>query len=341
MNFVPIINNIPRKSVAAIALFIALILVFAGASWYQLNVPLNITESTSFEVPAGASLNQVTTRLTDQGYLSSPLLFTSWARFTGKASQIKAGEYELIDPITPLQLLDKIVSGDIRQYQLTLVEGWTLQQALAAIWNSPGIVDSLSSLSEPEIARVLQLDYSNAEGLFFPDTYFYSRGAQDTEILTRAHSRLTTILEQTWDDRLGALPYETSYDALIMASIIEKESAVSSERGHIAGVFIRRLENGMRLQSDPTVIYGLGERYDGNIRRSSLEEETPYNTYRINGLPPTPIALAGLESIEASMNPTPSEYLYFVAKGDGSHYFSSTLEEHNQAVQLYQLGTSN
>jgi UPF0755 protein len=341
MNFVSISEHVSRRLPWIAAILIVLILLFVGISWYRLNSPLSLDTAESFEVFPGNSLNQVSNELTNLGYLNAPLLFTSWARLTGKASQIKAGEYELISPTTPLQLLDKLVAGDIIQYQLTLVEGWTLQQALEAIWSAPGIIESLKTLSTSDIARVMQLEYPNAEGLFFPDTYFYSKGTQDTEILVRAHEQLKTILEQSWSDRLGALPYESAYEALIMASIIEKESAASSERGHIAGVFIRRLENGMRLQSDPTVIYGLGGRYDGNISRSSLEEATAYNTYRINGLPPTPIALAGRESIEASLNPISSSYLYFVSKGDGSHYFSSTLEEHNAAVRQYQLNELN
>ena len=341
MNLESISEHISRRVPWIAAILIGLILLLVGISWYRLNSPLDLNTTESFEVRPGTTLNQVSTELTNLGYLNYPTLFTSWARLTGKASQIKAGDYELIGPTSPLQLLEKLVAGDILQYQLTLVEGWTLQQALEAIWNAPGIVESLKTLSATDIARVLQLEYPNAEGLFFPDTYFYSKGTQDTEILVRAHAQLMTILEQSWSDRLGALPYENVYEALIMASIIEKESAASSERGHIAGVFVRRMESGMRLQSDPTVIYGMGERYEGNISRDSLEETTAYNTYRINGLPPTPIALAGRESIDASLNPIPSSYLYFVSKGDGSHYFSSTLEEHNSAVRQYQLLETN
>jgi len=341
MNLVSISEHISRRLPWVAVIFIGLILLFVGISWYRLNSPLDLNTAEPFEVLPGASLNQVSRGLANLGYLNSPTLFTSWARLTGKASQIKAGDYELISPTTPLQLLDKLVAGDILQYQLTLVEGWTLQQALEAVWSAPGIIESLKTLSASDIARVLQLEYPNAEGLFFPDTYFYSKGTQDTEILVRAHVQLMTILEQSWSNRLGALPYENAYEALVMASIVEKESAASSERGHISGVFVRRLENGMRLQSDPTVIYGMGARYDGDIRRSSLDEATAYNTYRINGLPPTPIALAGRESIEASLHPIPSDYLYFVSKGDGSHYFSSTLEEHNAAVRQYQLVQTN
>ena len=331
----------PRSLLNGIAIVFALLLVVAGYYWQQLNSPMNVTRAEIFEVPPGASLNQISNSLVSKGYLANPGLLINWARFTGRAGEIKAGEYELLETTSPRQLLSKMVAGEIKQYQLTLVEGWTLQQALQLIWDSPGISPSLQGVSATEIARSLKLEYAHAEGLFFPDTYYYSGGTSDTDILERAQIRLEDILQRLWRERAGALPYETPYEALIMASIIEKESSEASERGHIAGVFVRRLERGMRLQSDPTVIYGLAERYDGNITRSSLDEVTLYNTYRINGLPPTPIALAGRQSIEASLNPLPSEYLYFVAKGDGSHYFSNTLEQHNEAVRRFQKNVSN
>ena len=236
-----------------------------------------------------------------------------------------------------MEFLRKMLAGDTYQYRITHIEGWTLEQALNEIWSDSNIVRELNSSSGELVADSLNLVEESVEGLFYPDTYFFTRGTTDREILIRAYERMKEVLTEAWESRLGALPYNDAYDALIMASIIEKESAEESERGHIAGVFVRRLELGMRLQSDPTVIYGMGDNFDGDIRREDLLEETAYNTYRINGLPPTPIALAGIDSINASLNPLPSDYLYFVSRGNGTHYFSSTLQEHNDAVSRFQL----
>ena len=294
-----------------------------------------------FEVPAGSSLARVTRDLESAGYIEHPQIFTLLARWRGEAGSLKAGEYELQSGLSPAGLLATLVEGNTRQYRITLVEGWTIRQALEAIWASEKITRQLQAYDTAELAAVLELEGRSPEGQLFPDTYFYVAGTSDVQILRRAHARLNQVLASAWERRLGALPYNGPYDALILASIIEKESAFGAERGHIAGVFIRRLETGMRLQSDPTVIYGLGEAFDGNLTRSHLEQVTAYNTYRIAGLPPSPIALAGLESIEASLNPLPSDYLYFVSKGNGEHQFSSTLEEHNAAVRLYQSGTAN
>jgi len=310
--------------------------VTAGA-WAQLNSPLNLEQPVRFDVPAGASLASISDRLAARGWLQQPRVFTAWARLSGNAARIQAGEYELSASLTPRQLLDKLVNGDVTSYQLTLVEGWTFRQALEQIWNSPGIRVTLAGQSDAAIADGLGLPHDNPEGLLFPDTYFYPAGTADREILLRAYRRLDTILNDSWAQRAVGLPVDSAYQALILASIVEKETGVAGERGRIAGVFARRLQLGMRLQSDPTVIYGMGSRYQGNIDRAALREETPYNTYRINGLPPTPIALAGREAIAASVNPEVTDALYFVARGDGSHQFSSTLEEHNAAVRRYQL----
>ena len=293
------------------------------------------------EVLAGSSLSRVARELDEAGYLKSPTMFKLWARLQGVENSIQTGEYELHFGITPAQLLDKIVRGESVQYRITLVEGWTFQQALDALWSEKNILSSLESSSPAEIAQQMNLDYDNPEGLLYPDTYFYTKGTLDIDLLRRANERLNTLLNAAWESRLGELPYTTSYEALTMASIIEKESARNSERGLIAAVFVGRLDLGMRLQSDPTTIYGMGDRYAGNIRRTDLLEETPYNTYRIDGLPPTPIALSGEASIAAALNPAASDYLYFVARGDGSHQFSRTLEEHSAAVREYQLGSNN
>ncbi len=263
-------------------------------------------------------------------------MFRLLARWRGVENVIKTGEHEIPAQLSPSQLLTSLVQGNIKQYRVTLVEGWTFRQALEAIWSSEKTVRELQEYDPRIISEKMELAVPDPEGLLFPDTYFYTAGTTDLQILRRANSRLNDVLENAWGQRLGALPYTSAYEALVLASVIEKESAYGAERGHVAGVFVRRLETGMRLQSDPTVIYGLGEDFDGNLTRSHLQELTPYNTYRIAALPPTPIALAGLESITASLHPLPSDYLYFVAKGNGEHHFSKTLEEHNAAVKIYQ-----
>ena len=335
-----------RRHLLIAALTILAILVTAAFASYRVlfsQIPFSSLESApvKIEVVAGSSLSRVAAELGEAGYLSSPTVFKLWARLQGVENSIQTGEYELQRGITPVQLLDKIVRGESVQYRITLVEGWTFQQALDALWSAENIRGTLNNSSLAEIAQRMNLDYDNPEGLLYPDTYFYTKGTSDIELLIRANERLVTILDDAWESRLGALPYANSYEALIMASIIEKESASNSERSLIAAVFVARLEQGMRLQSDPTTIYGMGDRYDGNIRRADLSEETPYNTYRIDGMPPTPIALSGEASISAALNPSASDYLYFVARGDGSHQFSRTLEEHNAAVREYQLGSNN
>ena len=327
--------------IAGLTIFIAAVLIGYRTLFSEIRLLSADSTPVKIEVVAGSSLSRVAMELSKAGYLSSPMLFKLWARLQGAENSIQTGEYELSAGITPAQLLDKIVRGDSVQYRITLVEGWTFQQALEALWNAENIRSSLNNSSPTEIAQRMNLDYENPEGLLYPDTYFYTKGTLDIELLLRANERLDTVLSQDWESRLGALPYANSYEALTMASIIEKESASNSERALIAGVFVARLDLGMRLQSDPTTIYGMGDRYAGNIRRADLLEETPYNTYRIDGMPPTPIALSGKESIVAALNPSASDYLYFVARVDGSHQFSRTLEEHNAAVREHQLGSSN
>ena len=327
--------------IAGLTIFIAAALIGYRTLFSEIRLLSADSAPVKIEVVAGSSLSRVAMELSKAGYLSSPTLFKLWARLQGAENSIQTGEYELSAGITPAQLLDKIVRGDSVQYRITLVEGWTFQQALEALWSAENIRSSLNNSSPTEIAQRMNLDYENPEGLLYPDTYFYTKGTLDIELLLRANERLDTVLSQAWESRLGALPYANSYEALTMASIIEKESASNSERALIAGVFVARLDLGMRLQSDPTTIYGMGDRYAGNIRRADLLEQTPYNTYRIDGMPPTPIALSGKESIVAALNPSASDYLYFVARVDGSHQFSRTLEEHNAAVREHQLGSSN
>jgi UPF0755 protein len=302
---------------------------------------LNIDDKTLVLVKMGGSVSSVAHELDQQGILPSALLLRLYARLTDR-TQVKAGEYEINASDTSLSLLEKLIQGDVVVYQLTLVEGWTFKQAL----NYLHALEKLNqTLTDEELTQAflsqLNLENNNPEGWFFPDTYRYTAANSDKDILQTAHQRMRDTLATEWPNRDVGLPYATPYQALIMASIIEKETGVAIEREQIAGVFVRRLQNNMRLQTDPTVIYGLGEGFDGNLRRRHLSQQTPYNTYVIRGLPPTPIALPGREAIVAALHPDDSGALYFVAKGDGSHHFSESLEEHNQAVKTYQMNRRN
>lgn len=331
-----------RLLLATAAALLLLLSILGFLSIRTLFQPIkNLESSTLYELTPGSSVTRVANDLYARQYLLHPLLFRLLSRWQGVGGALQSGEYEIQPGMSIADVLAAMVAGRNVQYRLTLVEGWTIKQALAAIRAAQKLTITLpEGLNSSELASLLGLQFASAEGMIFPDTYFYTKGTTDIELLRRANARLESVLQQAWSQRLGALPFSSPYEALILASIIEKESAVGSERSQIAGVFIRRLEQGMRLQSDPTVIYGLGEDFDGNLRREDLRAETAYNTYRINGLPPTPIALAGAESIYASLNPAQSDALYFVARGDGSHYFSSTLEEHNAAVDQYQRQTN-
>ncbi len=291
-----------------------------------------------FEIEVGTPLARLSRDLADQGIVEYPALFNLLARIRGFEQEIRHGVYELPVGATPAELLNLFVSGRTRQFRLTLIEGWTFARALSEIQRSEGIESQLLDMAPEAIAAVMDLDVSLPEGMIFPDTYFYAAGDTDLQILLRANARLREILDLEWKSRSEELALDSPYQALTLASIVEKEAAGSEQRGLIAGVFLRRLQMNMRLQSDPTVIYGVGSRFDGDLRAADLDETTPYNTYRINGLPPTPIALAGLESIRASLRPIASDYLYFVGTNDGNHYFSETLEEHNAAVNCYQRG---
>jgi UPF0755 protein len=328
-----------------IALFVAVALLLAIALLLVLRTALfgpneNLESPVVYEVRAGSSLTRVSNELEELGYIGNGLLLRFYAQYRGQANAIRSGEYSIEPEMSAVDILELLVSGESIQYRVTLVEGWTFAQALAEIRSLDTVRHTLDSLGRAEIAAALSVPNTDPEGMLHPDTYFFTRNTPDIEILRRARQRQETLLQQAWGNRLGALPYETPYEALIMASIIEKESGVASERGEIAGVFVRRLERGMRLQSDPTVIYGLGNEYNGNLTREHLNTTTQYNTYRINGLPPTPIALPGEASLIAALNPRQSDTLYFVATGDGGHYFSSTLEEHNAAVERFQIQPS-
>ena len=302
-----------------------------------LKTPLKLMTPRVFIIEAGLPFAEINRRLKAQHLITQSWYFEALARFTGQVRQIKTGEYEIRPGLTPVELLDLLVSGQVIQYAFTLVEGWNLHTMLRAIRQSPLIGNTLGDDPLPALRAALGYTITTAEGLFFPDTYYLAKGATDIDLLQWAYDRLQTVLAEEWQNRAAGLPYRNPYEALIMASIIEKETALASERGQIAGVFVRRLKKNMKLQTDPTVIYALGQGFDGNLRKKDLALDSPWNTYRYKGLPPGPIALAGREAIHAALNPAPGKALYFVAKGDGSHYFSETLSEHNRAVARYQL----
>lgn len=319
-----------------------LAMLVAVAGWWQLqrymDTPLRIAEpGMDITLQRGGSLGSLAYALSSEGVLQSPRWLTAYSRLTGSGRDIHAGDYWLDAGITPRQLLAKLEAGDVRLYEVTLVEGWTLQQVLAHLRAQSLVTQTLTD--KPLSAAALGIDWQlPLEGMFFPDTYRYHRGETDVSILQRAFARMQQVLHEEWQQRAANLPYETPYEALIMASIVEKETGFPPERPIIAGVFVRRLQKGMRLQTDPTIIYGLGEGFDGNLRSRHLKDAANrYNTYRHHGLTPTPIALAGREAIHAALHPAEGDALYFVARGDGSHYFSATLQEHQQAVRKYQI----
>ena len=294
-------------------------------------------EGKTYTVSSGHGLIKVARSLQEQGVISDAGKFVWYARLTGGADDIKAGEYDLAAGMTPADLFEQLLEGRVKQYPLTIIEGWNFKQLREALEALPKVQHSLKGLSNQAVMAKLGFEGEHPEGRFLPDTYLFPAGSRDVDILLRAHEAQQQVLAAEWAKRAPDLPYKTPYEALIMASIVEKETGVTTEREQIAGVFVRRLNKRMRLQTDPTVIYGMGDKYKGNIRRRDLKQDTPYNTYTRRGLPPTPIAMAGQPAIYAALHPDDGETLYFVAKGDGSHYFSTTVAEHNRAVRKYQL----
>lgn len=299
--------------------------------------PLANTEPVVFEIARGQGLKDVALALKDAGVIGEPWWFMLLAWKEGLARKLQSGEYEIPPGLDRRRLLMLFASGKVRQHAVTLVEGWTFRQMLAALRAQPGLKHLLTAESDGAVLmRELGIPEGDPEGRFFPDTYFFIKGTPDIEILKRAHRRMAEVIAAEWARRAPDLPYRTPDDALIMASIIEKETALPSEKAEVAGVLVRRLRTGMPLQVDPTVIYGLGDRFDGNLRRQDLRTDTPYNTYLHRGLPPAPIAAPGLASLRAALNPAPGDSLYYVARGDGGHRFSRTWDEHRQAVEVYQ-----
>ncbi len=291
----------------------------------------------TFTIESGSNIKMIAQQLSLEEIIDDPWLFILLAKIKGVEKSVRAGEYRLQQAQSPSDLLELFTRGQPILYSFTVIEGWAFRQMISEMQHYPFIVNTLKGKSDAEIMTALGYQGRHPEGLFFPDTYSFPKGTSDLDFLQRAYHLMQKHLQREWDDRAKNLPITSSYDALILASIIEKETGVAYERPLIASVFTRRLQKNMRLQTDPTVIYGLGEGFDGNIRFRDLKKDTPYNTYLHKGLTPTPIALPGLDSIRAALHPAESKALFFVAKGDGTHYFSNTLEEHNKAVRKFQL----
>ena len=302
-----------------------------------LKQPLNLTQEQLLDVPAGATPTGTFNRLEADGVLDGAFWLRLYWRFNLDGQPLHSGEYRMTPGMTAQGLIGLWQRGEVVQYSLTLVEGWNFRQVRLALAKHEKIVQTLAGLTDSEVMEKLGHPGVFPEGRFFPDTYRFVRGMTDVEFLKKAYNRLDDVLAQEWSKRAADAPYTDPYQALIMASLVEKETGVPEERGQIAGVFVRRMKIGMLLQTDPTVIYGLGERYNGKLTRAHLKEANPYNTYMVAGLPPTPIAMVGREAIHAALNPVPGSSLYFVARGDGSHVFSDNLDAHNAAVREFQL----
>ncbi|WP_447803480.1 endolytic transglycosylase MltG [Pseudomonas serbica] len=312
-----------------------------GASAWKIHSalvqPLNITQEELLEVPKGTTPNRTFLRMEADGVIKDSFWLRVYWRFNLPKQPLHSGEYRMTPGMTVEGLIDLWKRGEMVQYSLTLVEGWNFHQVRAALAKEEKLEQTLNGLSDSQVMDKLGHNGIFPEGRFFPDTYRFVRGMSDTELLKTAYDRLDEVLAKEWNQRAADLPYSGPYEALIMASLVEKETGVPQERGQIAGVFVRRMAIGMLLQTDPTVIYGLGDRYNGKLTRAHLKEATPYNTYMIAGLPPTPIAMVGREAIHAALNPVEGSSLYFVARGDGSHVFSDDLDAHNNAVREFQL----
>jgi UPF0755 protein len=307
-----------------------------GLAWYG-NRPLQIEPlPKTLNVIPGTNLRTLSTMLEREGVIGNAQVFWLLGRVLGKAGTLKVGVYTLDRPLTPLELYAKIQRGEVSQAIVQFIEGWNWREVQAELAAQPTLKHDSGDMSEAEILQAIGAQENHIEGLLFPDTYFYAPHASDLTVLRRAYRRQQEKLMAAWESRAPGLPYRTPYEALIMASIVEKETGTAFERPKIAGVFLNRLRLGMRLQTDPTVIYGLGERFDGNLRKADLQHDTPYNTYTRAGLPPTPIAMPSEAAIQAALNPARTDALYFVARGDGTHVFSSNLEAHNRAVRRYQ-----
>ncbi len=323
-------------------LLLGLGLAAAGVWWLQR--PLPMPESVSAQAPLeltvapGSSARTVAESVVNAGVQTPSVLLFAWFRLSGESRQIKAGSYELAPGTTPASLLSKLVRGEQALRNLTLIEGWNIRQVLQAVRSSPDLTQDLDGLSMAELMARIGYPGRHPEGRFFPDTYRVAKNTPASAVLRQAAQAMDRQLNAAWAQRAPNSPLRSPDEALILASIIEKETGLESDRAMVSGVFSNRLRIGMRLQTDPSVIYGIGESFDGNIRRKDLQTDTPYNTYTRAGLPPTPIAMPGRNSLLAAVRPASTNAMYFVARGDGASYFSATLAEHNAAVRRYILG---
>ena len=311
--------------------------LFVGWFAYHVKDPVQIP-ITPYElsIKPGSSLRTVAKQLVGAGALHDAWSFILLSRLMGYSSSLKAGDYELAESISPWQLLKRVTNGDVNQSEIRFIEGWTFSQLRKTLNENPALQHDTAGLTDFQVMQLIGASETMAEGLFSPDTYYFVRGNSDVAILKRAYHAMQNNLNTAWTGRATNLPLTDSYQALILASIVEKETGRESDRANVAGVFINRLRIGMRLQTDPTVIYGLGDKFDGNLRKKDLLTDQEYNTYTRSGLPPTPIALPGMASIRAALNPAKTSSLYFVAKGNGESHFSSNLTDHNRAVSKYQ-----
>jgi UPF0755 protein len=318
--------------------WLSVLIIVAFVAWLVGYGRLDMTIATpvQFSLKQGSSLRSAARQMQEAGVLATPWQFEVLARIHGHASRVQAGNYEIRGLLSPYALLEMITSGVRGQDQFTIVEGWTFAQMRAALDAHTALKHETSGVSEADLVARLGITSTSAEGWFYPDTYYFPNGASDTALMQRAYRSMQAQLNTLWNTRAGGLPLANAYEALILASIVEKETGQPDERSMIAAVFVNRLKIGMKLQTDPTVIYGLGTGFDGNLRKSDLLADTPYNTYTRAGLPPTPIALPGLAALSAAMNPAPAKALYFVARGNGSSQFSNNLADHERAVTKYQ-----
>lgn len=325
------------KIIGLVLLFISFTYGWVWMDYRQaLQAPVVKDQPVIIEVIKGDSLARVAGKLAAQHLKFSPFWFKAIAFQKAAATRLKTGEYEFAPGLSLPQIIDLMAQGKTRQHSITFPEGWNFAAILSAIKQNPHLEQTLKEQAQESLLFEIGAPENKIEGLFFPDTYFFDKDSSDVSLLKRAYQKMQKVLHEEWQHKSAGLPIKTPYEALILASIIEKETGVAEERPLIAGVMIRRLQNGMPLQTDPTVIYGMGENYHGNIAEQDLKNPTPYNTYLNKGLPPTPIAMPGRHAIHAALHPDTGNSLYFVAKGDGTHVFSSTLEDHNLAVELFQ-----
>lgn len=333
-----------KKRFLLSAMLLPVLLLGAIAAWmiWYASHPLSVTgDRVEVTVARGATMRQAAELFSDAGVEVNPLALYWLARLGGHASHIKAGSYSIEAGITPRGVIDKLVHGDVVLSEIALIEGWTFSQVRSALDTHPDLSHDSKGVENDALLMLIGATETHPEGLFFPDTYRFSKGSSDLDVLRHAYAQMQTRLSDAWVKRAPDSPLQSAYDALILASIVEKETGRAEDRPLVASVFVNRLRTGMMLQTDPTVIYGIGADFDGDLRRRDLTADTPYNTYTRSGLPPTPIAMPGMASIEAVLNPPESDYFYFVAKGDGSSHFSRNLAEHNKAVRRFQLGKAS